>query len=184
MKPTNEDLKDLLVNLWHLTLAGAATVVIFLCVAMANQSVFNDAFSEQQSRSLYQESEFVLRVSESGETVYESVEGVSEELREELLSTVYPSPEAAEAAATEAVALPWWWPYLQLSKPAYAHAVNVCTTSKKGKVSHQTGGGRHITKHRYDTGGYRYTRTDHQALTINGYQTYDVFKYRIDLDFC
>lgn len=81
--------------------------------------------------------------------------------------------------------LPWWWPYLQLSKPAYAHAVNVCTTSKSGKVSLQTGGGRHITKHRYDSGGFRYTRTDHQVLTqFGGYQTYDVFRYRIDKRYC
>ena len=106
---------------------------------------------------------------------------MSEALREELLSTAYTTPEAAEAEGTEAVARGWWWPYLE-TRRAEAHANNVCTT--RTKVSLQTGGGRHITKHRYDTATYRYTRTDHQALTQSGYRTYDVFKYRVNKGYC
>ena len=172
-------LKDLLTNLCQLVFAAAVVVVISLCVAIANQRWFE--FSDQTSASLYVESEFVLRVEEDGRTVYEAADGVSENLKENLLSTVYPSPELAEDAGTEPVARGWWWPYLE-ARPAEAHANNVCTT--RTKVSLQTGGGRHITKHRYDRNGYRYTRTDHQALTQSGYQTYDVFQYRVDKRYC
>ncbi len=172
-------LQDLKTNLWHLAIALVAVVVLFLTVAMANQRWFE--FSGQTSASLYRDSEFVLTVKANGETLYEAADGVSDALKEELLTTVYPSPEAAEAAATEEPKAAWWWPYLQ-SRRAEAHANNVCTT--RTKVSLQTGGGRHITKWRYDRNGYRYTRTDHQTLTQSGYQTYDKFFYRANKRYC
>jgi hypothetical protein len=169
----------------HLAITALVFLTFFvlaLCVAMANQSGWFE-FSEQTSASLYTESEFVLVVKDNGETVYKAATGVSEALRQELLTTVYPNPTAAEDAATEQPSGPWWDDYLT-TRPAEAHAVNVCWNGDNPKVSLQTGGGRHITKHRYDYNGWRYTRTDHQTLTQYGYVTYDVFKYRVDKRYC
>lgn len=130
----------------------------------------------------HEHSEFALRVGDTGKTVYTKVpEGalkgtaaISSDLARELLSTTYPDPETATEAAThEELA----------GNPAFAHAVNVCTHSS-GKVSHQTGSGRHLTWFRFHDGGRHYTRTAHQVLTQSGYQTTDTFSYSVSRNFC
>jgi len=172
-------LQDLWAILKVLAFLLVCVVVICATVAMMNRHWFE--FSEQTSESLYTESEFVLVVKDNGETVYKAANGISDALKDTLLSTKYRSPEAAEAAATEVPRAGWWWPYLE-TREAEAHANNVCTT--RTKVSLQTGGGRHITKHRGDWNGKRHTRTDHQTLTQNGYQTYDTFFYSVNKRYC
>lgn len=126
------------------------------------------------------ESAFSLKVRSTGETTYEGVEAihsagmnVAEEVREEIISTVYPSPDAAIEAVEGK--LP--------GNPAYAHAVYVCWHQTYGKESLNTGGGRHWTFWRKDYQGYRYTTTRHQVYS-NGWVTYATYKIRTNLKYC
>jgi hypothetical protein len=121
-----------------------------------------------------QHSELTLHVSSSGKSVYKAASHISEELREEIMGTTYPTPDAAIAAVVGP--LP--------GNPAHAHAVNVCWNGPGGKASHQTGSSRHWTFHRYDSGGYRYTTTQPQLLQTWGWLTTDTFKTRTRLSYC
>ena len=173
--------KEYLGNLLTTAAIFGTMAVLCLCVAMMNMHGWFE-FSGQTSKSLYTESEFMLKVKDDGRTIYKSAEGVSENLKENLLSTTYPNPHAAEAAATELPSGPWWDDYLGM-RAAHAHAVNICTHSD-GKVSNETGGGRHITRFRFHDNGRHFTRTDHQSQTQYGYQTYDSFFYDVSRNYC
>ena len=167
----------------HLTLRGLRhylTLVIFCAAfALAGIGVQSGLFptSDYSQKSIYEPSEFMLEVEANGETIFTGVEGgsriLTEEIWEEVKGRVYPSPEAA----VEAVEGPL------PGNPALAHAVNICTHSD-GKVSNETGGGRHITKFRFHDNGRHFTRTDHQTLTQNGYITYDTFYYDVSRSYC
>jgi len=58
-----------------------------------------------------------------------------------------------------------------LGKPAYAHATKVCTHSRRGAKSLQTGGGYHLTKFRGHWNRRHHTVTHHMTLTSSGYQS-------------
>ena len=176
MKFAGEYLKDAATT----ALVFLTFIVLALCVAFANMSGWFE-FSEQDEIP-HRPSEFVLEVNQNGETVYRAAEGVSDVLKEELLSTTYPNPESAMHAATGAGMGPWWGVYLGM-RSAGAHAVKKCTT-QDGVVSEQTGSGRHLTYHRFDRDGYRYTKTYHQVLTQSGWVTTDVFYAKIDKGYC
>jgi hypothetical protein len=149
---------------------------LFLCAAFGVQSGILPT-SPQQSQEGGANSEFMIVVGEDGKAVYEAAEGVSEELREELLSTTYSSFEAAlEASHNDA--------YGEPPNVAYAHAVKKCTTSELGKVSLDFGYSRHVTFHHYDRGSYRYTTTYHQHLTHWGWQTNAKYKAKIPKSRC
>lgn len=144
-------------------------------------------------------STFMLEVAANGETVFTAAENVSDAVRQEIFGTVYPSPEAAEEAAsaslaseTEPIRGPEWLVrtlgWFGIS-PASAHAVNVCTTapSWKAKVSHNTGYGRHLSwRRKPDANGYRFTRTDHQVLSGPNYVWVSTatYLYKINKKYC
>lgn len=117
--------------------------------------------------------EFTLKVEATGETVFTATRSVSEELREEIMGTVYPTPEAALDAVH--APLP--------GNPAFAHAVLKCTT-RDGVVSENTGGGYHLTNHRFDRDGYRYTKTWHMVYSHPAPVATDVFFAKIDKRYC
>ena len=133
--------------------------------------------TSEQPPQPHHPSTFVLTVGDTGETVFESVENVSEGLADELLSSTYPSPEAAEHAASPGSPDSLWM------RSAHAHAVKVCTHSD-GVVSNQTGSGRHLTNFVKHENGRHYTKTFHQVLTYSGWVTTDVFNYSVTRSYC
>ena len=159
-------------------LYGLAICISFFSVLSLTGIHYGWLPTSDAAPSRYVSTEFDLTVRESGETVFTSVENVSEGLADELLSSTYPSPEAAEHAASPGSPDSFWM------RSANAHAVKVCTHSTTGVVSNQTGGGRHVTWFRFHDNGRHYTRTDHQVLTQNGYQTTDTFRYDVSRAYC
>ena len=142
-------------------------------------------------------STFMIEVAANGQSVFSAAENVSEAVRQEIFGISYPSPEAAEEAASAALsaeAEPIKWPgWLEKSlgwfgiTPAAAHAVNKCTTRPKtrAKVSHQTGYGRHLSwRRKPDSDRYRYTRTDHQVLSNWVWVSTATYLYRVNLKYC
>lgn len=151
--------------------------ILIFCVEVAMitmLSIQGGFIPTSSGNATHQEhSEFALKVAANGETVYTAAENVSRATRKVIVQEVYPSPEAA----VEAVEGPL------PGNPALAHAVSVCTHSD-GKVSNQTGGGRHLTWFVKHENGRHYTKTAHQVLTINGYQTTDVYAYDVSRTYC
>lgn len=146
-------------------------VEVAMIVMLAEQGGFIPTSSDNATHQ--EHSEFALKVAANGETVYTAAENVSKATRKVIMQEVYPSPEAATEATSPALA----------GNVAWAHAVNVCTHSD-GKVSNRTGGGRHLTWFRFHENGRHYTKTAHQVLTLNGYQTTDVYAYDVSRDYC
>lgn len=166
------------VLIWASLILGTAFLVNVSLIGIQSGVIPTSSGNSER----HEHSEFALKVAATGETVYTDVpEGalkgtaaISANLARELLSTTYPDPETATEAASDE----------ELSgNVAFAHAVNVCTHSD-GKVSHQTGGGRHLTWFRFHDNGRHYTRTAHQVLTSNGYQTTDTFSYDVSRNYC
>ena len=156
-----------------LTQVGIWTGLVVLVAFVVNLSMLGiqSGLFPTSTGNAYPPSEtsFTLQVSAAGETVYTSARAVTEELREEIMGTTYPTPDAAIDAVVG----------VELAgNVAQAHAKNVCWRHRYGKVSNQTGGGRHLTWWRKDYRGFRYTTTAHQVLTQNGYQTISTFKIR------
>jgi hypothetical protein len=154
-----------------LFLMACTTPVLVMVVMLLNQSGFfhytEEPFYPSPNR------EFSLKVEETGRTIYTGTENVSKELREEIMGTVYETPEAALDAAHDP--LP--------GNPAYAHAVLKCT-QRDGVVSEDTGGGYHLTYHRYDRNGYRFTKTYHMVRSHPAPVATDVFYAKIDKRYC
>lgn len=181
-----EHLKEAAINIFHgfILPYGTFALLIGLCVIGQRYDVW-----ETSSIVLPHEErgEFVLEVSESGDIVFKVAEGVSEDLRQKLLSTKYESPEAAEYAVSSTRPAPpmaWWWPLASLGmRSAEAHAVAYCTTSS-GKVTRNNGSSRHLTKHRFDYNGWRYTVTYHQIRQPWGWVIVDTFYYEIPKRYC
>jgi hypothetical protein len=183
--------KELALNLGGIWLA-LIPFAFFAVLAIAGNNYGWWATSEGNAPR-YVKTEFEAKVKTSGETVFTSVEAGSEELTEELeeklMGKTFLSPDAAEYAATEAIdrpeTLPWTWIYHQIgTRPAYAHAVKICTHNRDGVVSRNTGAGRHVTWFIKHDNGRHFTRTDHQILTQYGYQTYATYRYDVSRSYC
>ena len=167
----SKDLKHALTNLGQMALVFAIVSVLLMCGLLANQAGW---FGQAEETSRHGNSVFMLEVAANGKSVYTGAEAVSEELREEIMDRVYPTPDAA----IEAVVGPL------PGHPASAHAVLLCTGSKVGVVSHQTGYSRHLTWRRYATANYIYTTTAHQLLLQSGWTTQDTFRAKINRRYC
>lgn len=148
-------------------------LLIGMCAIGQRYEVWETSKGSQE----HEYSEFALTVSGTGETVFETVENVAPALKDELLGTTYPSPTAAEHAASPGSPDSFWM------RSANAHAVKICTHSS-GVVSRQTGGGRHLTSFLRHENNRHYTRTYHQVLTQYGYQTTDSFNYSVSRSYC
>ena len=146
-------------------------LLFWVCLVLVQSGVFPTSTGNTNP---YEYSEFTLRVSEGGQTVYTAAENVTDAVYGEVMGKVYPDPETA----TEAVSS------VELAgNPAFAHAVNICTHSS-GKVFNQTGGGRHLTRFDGHRDNRHHTDTFHQVLTQNGYQTTDRFHYSVSRGYC
>lgn len=161
-------------NRWDFLKFYGLIIVFCAVLTMSYIAIQSGALSTSSGNSTHQgHSEFALKVAADGETVYTSAKGISQMLYEEIMEEVYPTPEAAVAATSPALA----------GNPAFAHAVNLCTHSD-GKVSNQTGGGRHLTWFVKHENNRHYTKTAHQVLTINGYQTTELYAYDVSRSYC
>ena len=121
---------------------------------------------------------FEMRVQETGRTTYTGVSGgvsaITQELKEELMNEVYPTPDAAfEAVSGE---LP--------GNAAHAHYGYVCWNQNYSIEWNKTGAGKHVTWHRKDYNGYRYTTTVHKILSGGYWVVTDTFKTRTRLSYC
>ena len=119
----SKDLKHALTNLGQMALVFAIVSVLLMCGLLANQAGW---FGQAEETSRHGNSVFMLEVAASGESVYTGAEAVSEELREEIMDRVYPTPDAA----IEAVVGPF------PGHPASAHAV--CFAQEAKSVSSRT----------------------------------------------
>jgi hypothetical protein len=118
--------------------------------------------------------QFEIKVAEGGDSIYTAMSHVSEEVREEVRGVVYDSPEEALHATSNPLA----------GNPAFAHAVKVCTHNRNGVVSLNTGGGRHVTWFQGHWNSAHHTRTVHQVLTQNGYQTVATYDWAVARSQC
>lgn len=146
-------------------------VMVILMGLTANQAGWFGPPSDAATQ--HGNSIFMIRVAADGQSTFEGMEAVSEELREEIKDTVYPSPEAA----TEAVVGPF------AGNVAEAHAVRICTHDRHGVVTRFTGAGRHLTWFRGHWNKRHHTRTDHQVYSP-GPQTVDTFYYSVSRKYC
>lgn len=175
--------KVVLTNIWRNRIEHTVNIGKHVCVwgtfiltvlafALANQAGW---FGPQEQARYETHSTFSIHAAADGQSRYEAADAVSDELREELLKTVYSDPDTAMEAVTGELA----------GNPAFAHAVNVCWHHRYGKVSRRTGAGLHRTFWRKDYHGYRYTTTYHEVLQHpGGYQPVNTFKIRTNLRYC
>jgi hypothetical protein len=181
-------LRELLANLAGLYVVGILFASAFMIAGiMVNADVVPTSHQSIDKTTTLADGKFVLEIKENGDVVYTAASGVSEELREELLNTVYQSPDAAEYAVEKERNVLEVSPYSVLhsigSDAAQAHAVKWCT-HKDGVVSNRTGSGQHVTGFLRHENNRHYTRTAHQVLTNSGWQTYDTFNYSVPRSYC
>jgi hypothetical protein len=127
---------------------------------------------------------FQMQVAENGQTYFTSIEegwhAVSEEFKDELLGTrhtpfmMFSDPDAAMVAVTGP--LP--------GNAAYAHGGYVCWHQNYSKEWAFTANSKHVTWHRKDYGGRRYTTTAHKTLSGGYWVTTDLFKTSVALGYC
>lgn len=119
-----------------------------------------------------------LRISaETGEVRFVSVEGVSSQLKQTLLNTVYASPEEAEFAATGVETQ-------EAGEITVQHAVGICTHADN-VITYGTGTRRHVTDFRKHENGRHYTVTRHQKYVSGaGWFTVERFYYSVRRSYC
>ena len=166
------------VGIWAGLVIACAFVVNLSLLGIQSGFFQSSPVADNSTQQGHIDAQFALDVAQNGETVYTAVESgayvVTEELRDELLGTTYPSPELATTAATgEEVS----------GNAAYAHAVNICTHDRGGKASRNTGASRHLTRF---TGHYNrrhHTKTIHQLMQA-GYPVTGTFRYSVRRGYC
>lgn len=153
----------------------AGILGFFLIFAMMCLIAIQAGWLGPKDESFYHgRSQFEISVGKGGDSVYTGLAAVSEEVREEVEGVVYESPEAATDATSHSLA----------GNVALAHAARVCTHSKSGVVSNNTGGGRHLTWFQGHWSGAHHTRTVHQTLTQSGWVTYATYDYAVARSYC
>lgn len=163
--------REALRTAWQMGLALLIATLLLTMGLTANQAGW---FGPPTDEGTQATSQFEVAVAADGRATVEGMQAFSEEVREEVLGTVYSSPDAfMQAVEGEPV-----------GNPAWAHAINVCWKANYDKVVYDTGTSRHRTHWRKDYNGFRYTTTFHEVLSGGYWVKTAAYKWRIDKRYC